>query len=492
MTSRRIAAVTDAAMVGPGGRRIVARRRAEELAEVRRASTHARLFGAATEAPAQTASATVPDATAPDPAEVEAGRPEHAGHLARVRAVLARAGRWLAAIITTIAVTTKGFIMSIIETVRETVHPTPPTPPAIIDLEGGQLADALTGRALTEDEQVGTLTVEATGRLPRNEDEARAQEFQALVRSRMPEPAPTKTLLGISPELVALRERAADIIGRFPAMAGHLGNVAKMRVEYALVVPMILGIDPPEVRSVRDGLDLVECMSFTGSALPWSTRFESTLDPDAAPGTCASAPWSFLTEEQLGRARRAYAEFLEVRALGHRRVVPVPHGEVGCVMCGVGQVEVDRHRVATAWQRVSWSASALGATRSRSEQTITGYVCPACARAAQDVGAVGPTALETALARSRAHRPNFEDDAPMMLDGLKGWAVADVDHTVPNAQPWDHVTNLGDLVPALRARRWPEGTGEQAGVVESLFSEVDDLRAEVARLKAAPVETEEG
>ena len=127
----------------------------------------------------------------------------------------------------------------------------------------------------------------------------------------------------------------------------------------------------------------------------------------------------------------------------------------GCLLRGVAAVrraafEVTRgggqeaavHRV---WTTVTTLPTALGG---RGADHVTGHVCPPCADAIEDVGAIGPSARERAVVE-RVRRTLGDAKA----DRLKRLLTDDFPPTLPawgavsrpaNAVPWSHLVSVVD------------------------------------------------
>ncbi|UMG94157.1 hypothetical protein [Nocardioides sp. TF02-7] len=234
---------------------------------------------------------------------------------------------------------------------------------------------------------------------------------------------------------------------------------------------MLLGMPQPESVTEADLPALLRHLAHPGAAARWEAR--------ARPGKHAREPWSHVTEDARASVRAAYAALLRERvterspdvALNPPTVhywepdVPAPGG---CLLCGVAAVTVAAAQVArlggreaaqaVAWRPLSTSAANLGGPRG--PVRVTGHVCPPCDDALASVGAVGPTALERALAehltatgresaaqRFRAALAQTVGKVP----GLTGWGALfytararNVAPPRPNAAPWAHL-DLSEL-----------------------------------------------
>ncbi|MFD0806147.1 hypothetical protein ACFQ0K_08630 [Nocardioides caeni] len=273
-------------------------------------------------------------------------------------------------------------------------------------------------------------------------------------------------------ECRTLRDRARALLDAHPAVRGRLGNIADDRTEAALSALVLLGMPLPEKVTEADLSALLRHLAHPGGAARWEVG--------ARPGKHAREAWSHVSESARADLRAAYAALLRERltecspdvALTSPTVhywepdVPAPGG---CLLCGVGEVTVPAAQVARvggreAAQRLVWrtlSASPGNLGGQRGPARVTGHVCPPCSEALDSVGAVGPTALERALAehltatgreaaaqRLRAALAHAVGRVP----GLTGWGAlvyaARARHATPprpNAQPWAHL-DLSELV----------------------------------------------
>lgn len=265
----------------------------------------------------------------------------------------------------------------------------------------------------------------------------------------------------------ALRDRARALLDAHPSARARLGNIADERVESVLCALALLGVPLPETITEADLSALLRHLARPGAAARWENG--------ARPGMHAPRPWSHVRESARADLRAAYATLLRERlSAGSPDVILTPptvrywEPDVvvpgGCLLCGVRAVTVTAAQVARlggreaaqglAWQPVTAQPSALGGPRA--PVRVAGHACPPCSEALASVGAVGPTALERALA---AHLP---DAAAQRLraalaqtvgtvPGLVGWGALvyaagrdERPSPEPNREPWGHL-DLSEL-----------------------------------------------
>lgn len=265
----------------------------------------------------------------------------------------------------------------------------------------------------------------------------------------------------------ALRDRARALLDAHPSVRARLGNIADERTEAALCGLALLRVPLPESATEADLSALLRHLARPGAAVRWESG--------ARPGKSAHRPWSHVRESARADLRAAYATLLRYRlsagspdlSLTPPTVrfwepdVPVPGG---CLLCGVGAVTVTAAQVARlggreAAQRAAWrplSAPPVSIGGPRAPVRLAGHACPPCSEALASVGAVGPTALERALAehlpdaaaqRLRAALAQTVGTVP----GLVGWGALvyaarrrGTAPPRPNAEPWGHL-DLSEL-----------------------------------------------
>ena len=269
----------------------------------------------------------------------------------------------------------------------------------------------------------------------------------------------------------SLRDHARAMLDAHPAVRVRLGNIADEQTEAALCGLALLGLPLPESVTGDDLAALLRHLAQPGAAVRW--------EMGARPVKHSSPPWAHVGERARADLRAAYATVLRERlTVGSPDVkltpptveywspdVPAPGG---CLLCGVRAVAVAAAEVARvggsqaahrlAWRPLSASPATLGGRAA--PVRVAGHVCPPCADALASVGAVGPTALERALAehltttgREEAARRLRAALAQSVgtVPGLAGWGAlvygARRRHLTPprpNVQPWQHL-DLSEL-----------------------------------------------
>jgi hypothetical protein len=135
----------------------------------------------------------------------------------------------------------------------------------------------------------------------------------------------------------------------------------------------------------------------------------------------------------------------------------------GCLLCGIGAVEVTSQQVSRAggvavatmdaWTlRAACDLTQLGG-RKRGLTRLRGYTCPTCSEAVEWAGSVGPSAIERSLVVTLGLGLHWTGDRTLTRTPAWGALVAGAQRIglptlIPNDQPWQH---LGDLS-ALRDR----------------------------------------
>lgn len=219
------------------------------------------------------------------------------------------------------------------------------------------------------------------------------------------------------PDCAHLRDRAEALLAAHPGLAASLGPVGVDRLEGALSGlaargSPLPGTDAPaaEVRCLIDRLGV------PGAA----ARRAATGGTDVSP-----APWGHVSNDLRDRLRHGAAGLLADRLA---RAAPPEHIEPpeadprrtprralvvtgGCLLCGVASVRVPASRLTgpggrdwvarQVWRPLTCSPGQLGGRRS--PHKVSGHVCPPCATALDEAGAIGPSAREDAvLAHLRA------------------------------------------------------------------------------------------
>lgn len=254
--------------------------------------------------------------------------------------------------------------------------------------------------------------------------------------------------------LLALR-LAAD----HPSTTYALGGRAVDAIESALAVLAILGrpLPDPSISDVELA-SMLRTMSLAARGALWQSQPVS--------GRCSPRPWGVLREDVRSRLRRAFLDHQAEMVKARRPPVPVPPPPVpagpgvpvegGCLLCGVGAVEVNALKVhrgtAHPWQfHGSMSQSALGGPDSR---PVAGHLCAGCADAVR-VHGMGRTAVETSFAAAIEGRdPGLAGLVRAGETQIRCWAgmvlhsrAAGQPSPPPNSVHWEHVETRLPPVP---------------------------------------------
>ncbi len=245
------------------------------------------------------------------------------------------------------------------------------------------------------------------------------------------------------PQCTLLRDTADAYVSARPALAARLGeHIARERVSSVLFGLAILG------KPVPDDLSGLLPRLHPAAHVVWF-RSPSALSHDR----CSPYPWAHVTLGQRAALRTAYAAVLRDRLALTQPPVAVACPSHGCLLCGVAAVrrsaiEVSRGggesaTVHTLWRAVTTLPTALGG---QGPDHVFGHVCPACAEAIAEAGAVGPSARERAVvehvratlgdAKADRLRTLLTDDFP---PSLPAWGAV----TRPaSATPWGHLRRV--------------------------------------------------
>jgi hypothetical protein len=240
-----------------------------------------------------------------------------------------------------------------------------------------------------------------------------------------------------------VRQHASRLVDEHPRLAAQLGSrsYAADRIEAGLLALDALGVKAKRTAAlVSTDRDLRMLLKLLPGRGTWAARFTPITDFDADPASASPTRWGHLTDEESQSLRDDFAALLHARIASPSPVVP-PGGPPACMLCGVGAVSVLPTQAEDAWGRIrSANPGTLGGRRR--PEPIRGHLCTECASAADDVGALGMTALEKALFRFLGVKRRDLDD--VQLAGARAW-IALPDGARPNATPWEHISNLADV-----------------------------------------------
>jgi len=307
-----------------------------------------------------------------------------------------------------------------------------------VDLDGGALACLSCGVAVAPP-HAAVVPFYASGRMGAFQPVTQAEHFttERMARCRA---------------CAANEQRAEQVLAAHPAVAHSIGghSVAVHRVSGALDAlaalyaagHRTLSVDAltQDDRSVRL---LLHHLTPVGVAARWSGRFTPVLDRTAAPGTASAHPWGHVDAALASALRDAYAALLRARVTTPRPIPPPADGSPrGCLLCGVATVTALPS--AQVWTAVKVTTAALGGQPS--PDRLPGHLCPTCARAADEAGGIGPTAMERSL---MDHLGVGRSMAATDLVGMVAWCALRPTPE-PSAAPWEHLGDLRALVDSLR------------------------------------------
>lgn len=235
---------------------------------------------------------------------------------------------------------------------------------------------------------------------------------------------------------------AAALMAEHPDIRRSIGSpsIAEHRAARALDALAAIGQAPPDRLSAEHLSMAVDLLAPV--ARRWSGRFAPVRQLDALIGSCAEAPFGWLSPDGLSDLRHAGAEWLAWR-LPPR---PVACPTIGCGFCDVGTVTVPRW--APPWTARSLGPASLGGVGGNA---LAEHLCPACEAAYADPvpsdAGILASALLAAVDPDRRLRRTSDPD----LRGLRGWAVTGL--AQPNPEPWAHV-DLDALRRLLEGHDW--------------------------------------
>ena len=184
--------------------------------------------------------------------------------------------------------------------------------------------------------------------------------------------------------------------------------------------------------------------------------FVPIVTGEAGTSQYAPEPWAHVSAEWRRELRAAFARVLAFRFAQSQPDQEVPCPDPGgCMLCGVGAVEMEATRVAIlggvdgaatfAWTARSVVPSSIGGKALRGR--VDGYTCPTCERAVTEAGSFGIAAMGRSLAEhlDRAGKPEQAKRvrSAVRLDELEGLVAHGVGGGPASREPWEHV-RLGD------------------------------------------------
>jgi hypothetical protein len=264
---------------------------------------------------------------------------------------------------------------------------------------------------------------------------------------------PSEVMMTRCAACIGVHERARAVLASHPRVEWAIGTVALHQLECALDALDALAAQPGRMLSGRvEALTesdaavraLLTALTTPGAMARWAARFAPVTLRDAAPDSAATSRWAHLSDGHVKALRDGYAALLRARIQVPGPVRP-PDG-AGCLLCGIGSVQVVPSRAHEAWTWRRVRPSVLGGKAG--PEPVDGYLCPACVRAVVAVGSIGPTAMERALL---AHLGVGQRSlSATELVGLVAWCAVTPRPSEPNARPWEHVAGLAALADELR------------------------------------------
>lgn len=251
-------------------------------------------------------------------------------------------------------------------------------------------------------------------------------------------------------------EHAAEVMARHPHLVARLGNVAGDKLARALDALAALGQPAGADDAEADELNaLMRHLTPAGSAVQWSRQ------PDAGAVPADALPWHHVGPEQRRILNDALVPVLSRRVAKVSSPVRVgPSDGRGCLLCGVGQVELSAVHVADLggvksaqahlWHPVTGVDPAAVGGRPGADR-VSGHLCGACDDARSSAGAFGHAAMAAAyvahLKAAGRHQElatlaGWERD-PDIVHGLVAWGAL-VGRREPNAEPWQHLTGRAE------------------------------------------------
>ena len=173
---------------------------------------------------------------------------------------------------------------------------------------------------------------------------------------------------------------------------------------------------------------------FTANLVPIA-RVGFTNGPHSSgPGTCSAGRWDHLSAELRAALQEAYVGMLRARHDGPVDVEPPEDGERGCLLCGVGTINVLRSKSYNVWgPRYTVQPSNVGGRPQPDD--IAGYLCPRC-RTAVASCAMGLTAMEQSIIEFTGIKMHLPGDVE--IPWLIAWAALP-EGTPPHRTPWAHI-----------------------------------------------------
>lgn len=261
------------------------------------------------------------------------------------------------------------------------------------------------------------------------------------------------------PSCVDRHIEAARVLSAHRSIRARFGtDNAQHRLSAAFDVCAVLGVRvPARLAENRDlTVNMIMMLTEAGVGSRWTSMFVPIVTGEAGTSQCAPEPWAHVTAEWRRELRAAFARVLAFRFAQSQpdQAVPCPDPG-GCMLCGVGAVEMEATRVAVlggvdgaatfAWTARFAVPSSIGGKALRGR--VDGYTCPTCERAVTDAGSFGVAAMGRSLAEhlDRAGKPEQAKRirSAVRLDELEGLVAHGVGGGPASREPWEHV-RLGD------------------------------------------------
>lgn len=252
---------------------------------------------------------------------------------------------------------------------------------------------------------------------------------------------------------------AARVLAAHRSIRARFGtDNAQHRLSAAFDVCAVLGVRvPARLAENRDlTVNMIMMLTEAGVGARWTSMFVPIVTGEAGTSQCAPEPWAHVSAEWRRELRAAFARVLAFRFAQSQpdQAVPCPDPG-GCMLCGVGAVEMPATRVAVlggvegaatfAWTARSVVPSSIGGKALRGR--VDGYTCPTCERAVTEAGSFGIAAMGKSLAEhlDQAGKPEQAKRvrSAVRLDELSGLVAHGVGGGRSSREPWEHV-RLGD------------------------------------------------
>lgn len=291
----------------------------------------------------------------------------------------------------------------------------------------------------------GTLPCASCGVAVSVNSETEVEVLQVFGRTRNEGYAPPRHDLHVTrcDQCWMIRQTAIDLVSANPAVRQRIGaaEIAFHRLESALCALDAVGTTDAKAVDLltatgADFLRLMDALTISGAHARWATLARSASFANAPSTPPSRARWAHLTSEQRQELRTTAAGLLARRIEKPVDVQCVDYdgSPSGCMLCGVGSVQVFRDDADSVWTLMSADSASIGGP-GRAD-SLDGVVCPRCDHAIDEAHGVGISAM-TFSVRSFLGVPAYLRSLET-IDGLIGWAALPAG-TAPNRRAWDHI-----------------------------------------------------